>query len=80
MSFRHYHGDTKFRKDLHTKYSEYLTLLYNQENDNGSKNEKAQIKNTRTHNSLLLKPLSLSNANRIKRDAELALNAWRGCT
>jgi hypothetical protein len=36
---------------------------------------KSRIKDTRTHNSLLLKPLSLSNAKQIKRDTELALNA-----
>jgi hypothetical protein len=52
MSLLHYQRDTKSRKDLHTKYSESLVLLYNQENENGSENVKAQIRNTRTHNFL----------------------------
>jgi hypothetical protein len=44
------HLHTKSRKDPHTKYSESLTSLYNQENENESENVsenvKAQIKNT----------------------------------
>jgi hypothetical protein len=36
MSVSHYHGDTKSRKDLHTKYSKSLASLYNQENEEGS--------------------------------------------
>jgi hypothetical protein len=55
LSLFHYHRDTKSCKDLHTKYSESLALLYNQENDNGSENVKAQIKNTRGCNTQLRK-------------------------